>query len=77
MSSHLPAAFPKSLLAALAGTVLIGGIAPTEARVTRIVIDQTLNNLPPTSASRVAKEPRTTRSSRTSASHRMCRARVR
>ena len=54
MSSHLPAAFPKSLLAALAGTVLIGGIAPTEARVTRIVIDQTLNNLPPTGVQTVA-----------------------
>ena len=34
--------------AALAGTVLIGGVAPAEARVIRIVIDQTLNNLPPT-----------------------------
>jgi len=29
--------------AALAGTVLIGGVAPAEARVIRIVIDQTLN----------------------------------
>src|ERR1700720_1554182 len=32
--------------AALAGTVLIGGVAPAEARVIRIVIDQPINNTP-------------------------------
>src|SRR6266567_4556832 len=43
-----------AVAAALAGTILIGGVAPAEARVIRIVIDQTLNNLPPTGVQTVA-----------------------
>src|SRR5438270_5948540 len=43
-----------AVAAALAGTVLIGVVATAEARVTRIVIDQTLNNLPPTGVQTVA-----------------------
>jgi Alpha/beta hydrolase domain len=43
-----------AVAAALTGTILIAGVAPAEARVVRIVIDQTLNNLPPTGVQTVA-----------------------
>jgi hypothetical protein len=41
MSPYLRQPFAKSLLAAFAGAALIASIAPTEAKVTRIVIDAT------------------------------------